>query len=109
MIASTASFARPLAVKQATFQPKKQRNVVMATSSKHNEACPPVLDRRSMMPLMILPALLLAAKPAAAIGKDPRQMAREREARKAKMREALKAKTAANSAPAAAPAPAVGE
>jgi len=31
----------------------------------------------SMVPLMILPALLLAAKPAAAIGKDPRQMARE--------------------------------
>jgi len=44
MIASTASFVRPLAVKQATLQPTKQRTAVMNASLKHIEA--PAIDRR---------------------------------------------------------------
>jgi hypothetical protein len=43
---ATASIARPLAVKQATLRPRTQRNVLVAVFSKHNDAFPPVLDRR---------------------------------------------------------------
>lgn len=46
MIASTVSFARPLAVKQASVQPKKQRTVVMTVCENHDEASAPAVDRR---------------------------------------------------------------
>ena len=46
MIASTVSVARPLVVKQASVQPKRQRTVVMAVSDNHNEASTPAVDRR---------------------------------------------------------------